>query len=252
MTMFTSLLITLASNEDNYIDEWIEYHLKVGFSKIVVGLNNWEYPSGGKYRGDERVVFTNYDGIWNPHFIQAKFYTEIKDGIGKSYDFVGAWDVDEFLVMSANYSFQTFLSSIVEIPSTFIYWRIFGDNGLVSKPSDGDYSVLKRFTRCARLTAKNGKSIISNYANGSYLQWWNPHLTSMKATNVIVKNPTTYAELYHYRNKTIEERNYRDGLKFENGDFVYTPDGEFGRLLFEKYNKNEVENTTAKDFLYGE
>lgn len=248
--MFTAMLITLACNEDNYIDEWIAYHLKVGFSKIVVGLNNWEYPSFGKYREDDRVVFSHFDGIWNPHFIQAKFYTDVKDGIGKSYDFVGAWDVDEFLVVSN--SFQTFLSSIVENPSTLIHWRTFGDNGLVSEPDDGDYSVLKRFTRCAKSPEKNGKSIVSNLSDGKYLQWWNPHFTSMKATNVIVRFSTVNAELYHYRNKTIVERNQRDGLKFENGDLVYNPEGALGKSLFERYNKNEVENTKAKDFLYGE
>lgn len=29
-------LVCIAKNEDNYIDEWIEYHLMLGFDRIFV------------------------------------------------------------------------------------------------------------------------------------------------------------------------------------------------------------------------
>lgn len=31
-----SAIVCIAKNEDHYIDEWIKYHLKLGFAKIFV------------------------------------------------------------------------------------------------------------------------------------------------------------------------------------------------------------------------
>jgi hypothetical protein len=44
----------IAKNEDNYIDEWIEYHLKLGIDDIHVHQNNWKY--NGKFLNNERVI----------------------------------------------------------------------------------------------------------------------------------------------------------------------------------------------------
>ena len=34
-------LVCIAKNEDDYIEEWVNYHLKLGFSKIFIYENNW-------------------------------------------------------------------------------------------------------------------------------------------------------------------------------------------------------------------
>ena len=36
-------LVCIAKEEDNYIDEWIKYHLKLGFNDIFVYQNDWRY-----------------------------------------------------------------------------------------------------------------------------------------------------------------------------------------------------------------
>lgn len=33
---FKSILCCIAKNEDNYINEWVEYHLKLGFDRVVI------------------------------------------------------------------------------------------------------------------------------------------------------------------------------------------------------------------------
>ena len=36
-------LVCIAKNEDLYIDEWIDYHFKLGFDEIFVYQNNWRF-----------------------------------------------------------------------------------------------------------------------------------------------------------------------------------------------------------------
>ena len=40
---YTSAIICVAKDEDHYIDEWIEYHLKLGFDAIYIIQNQWKY-----------------------------------------------------------------------------------------------------------------------------------------------------------------------------------------------------------------
>ena len=37
-----SCIVAIARLESPYIIEWIEYHLKLGFDKIVIYDNNWD------------------------------------------------------------------------------------------------------------------------------------------------------------------------------------------------------------------
>ena len=41
-------LVCIAKNEDNYIEEWVLYHKKLGFDRIFIYENDWkcnlEYP----------------------------------------------------------------------------------------------------------------------------------------------------------------------------------------------------------------
>ena len=38
-------IVAIAKDEDPYIEEWIEYNLKCGFSKIYIYLNDWDYTT---------------------------------------------------------------------------------------------------------------------------------------------------------------------------------------------------------------
>lgn len=38
-------LVCIAKDEDLYIDEWIKYHLHIGFDKIYVYRNDWQYSN---------------------------------------------------------------------------------------------------------------------------------------------------------------------------------------------------------------
>jgi len=61
-----SAVLCIANNEDHYMDEWIQYHLTVGFSEVFVFQNNWRFPHG-PYE-DSRIHLVECDGplMMNP------------------------------------------------------------------------------------------------------------------------------------------------------------------------------------------
>ena len=54
-----SVICTVAKNEDNYIDEWLEYNLTLGFDKIHIYQNFWRYS--GKFKNDPRIELIDFD-----------------------------------------------------------------------------------------------------------------------------------------------------------------------------------------------
>ena len=52
-------LVTLAHKDDLYIQEWIEYNLKLGFDDIFIYQNNWKWDG---YKPNDKVHIYDYDG----------------------------------------------------------------------------------------------------------------------------------------------------------------------------------------------
>lgn len=83
-------LICIAKNEDNYILEWINYHLKLGFDDIFIYANDWQYAINNakvklyQIQGNQQQV-----NAYN-HFLKHNNY---------NYDWAAFLDVDEFLVL---------------------------------------------------------------------------------------------------------------------------------------------------------
>ena len=52
-------LVCFAKNEDLYLQEWIDYHIKLGFDDIHVFQNDWRFKDP---KPNEKVYFHEYDG----------------------------------------------------------------------------------------------------------------------------------------------------------------------------------------------
>ena len=53
-------LVCIAKNEDHYIDEWIEYYLKLGIDHIFIYQNDWRYKKTTKYI--DKLTLIEFDG----------------------------------------------------------------------------------------------------------------------------------------------------------------------------------------------
>ena len=255
-------LVCISKNEENYLREWIEYHLRLGFSEIFIYQNNWRYPL--EPLDDPRVHMLVMDGIT----MQNKCYDSFIQENSTYFDFAAFIDVDEFLVPTTGESLERILEDYVNEDCIYINWRIFGDNGH-KFVENGDYSCIKRFTKCAVNLHRLGKNILNFRKNGNRYSFYNPHIALIDKKTCICSDSNQEfhtqniwdhipesgqrLELFHFKNKTLPElinRKYLMGdAVFERGNPVYM---NLSSLLkdFEEMNHNELENKILLEMMY--
>lgn len=235
-------LVCIAKNEDNYIEEWIQYHLYLGFDHIFIYENDWRCNIDSSL-----VTKIPFDGLG----MQENAYNHFLKYYNNEYDWVAFFDVDEFLVLKKQDDVKIFLQDYNDYNGVAINWYIFGDNNL-NEPNES-YSVLERFTKRGRLMDNHVKCIVKTNINDSY-NIHNFRKTSVVNTNkdVIVgpfnksKNDDI-AQINHYFTKTIKEWEQkktrgRAPHRKENKMWFRT-DADF-----HQHNFNEVEDLHALNF----
>lgn len=137
--MLKVALIAIAKNEDEYIKEWLDYHLNLGFDTIIVADNDDELVLSG-YSSD-RIVIEDFTGVKG---VQPKAYSSMFKRYRKQYDWIFFCDIDEFLVIEDGRDVKTFLSSYPEAEVVRLCCKHFTDNDDIDV-LDGNYNVFDRF-----------------------------------------------------------------------------------------------------------
>lgn len=245
--------ICIAKDEDDYIEEWIKYHLKLGFDDIFIYENNWRHSFQAQYKN---VHFIAYDGV----VMQLKAYNSFIQVFGNSFDWAAFIDVDEFVVNTTKVPFKHIIESKT-CPQLALNWRIMGSNNLHEDDTQ-DKSVLNRFI-------KGGKSLnrhVKQFVNLKYFRdnkqpypiFINPHCTNKESTSMLgIKffGPWQDAnlnfvmhdlELYHYAVKTPEELHKK--VMRGRADTVQNRIAE-EQSYFKEHDQNDIELTYARDFM---
>lgn len=91
----------IAKCENNYLKEWVDYHLAIGFSHIFIYDNNDLIG--------ERIepLFSNYNNVtvincYGELSYQNKAYLSFYNSYGKQFDWIAFIDIDEFITFSDN------------------------------------------------------------------------------------------------------------------------------------------------------
>ena len=251
-----SAIVCIAKNEDHYINEWIKYHLKLGFAKIFVYQNNWRY-SGDKQQYNDTVEWIEFDG----DYMQLKAYNDFIDNRREDFDFASFNDVDEFICLKKHANINDFLSNYTDVYGIGLSWRMFGDNGL-TEPINNNYSTIDRFTRCGKKLNKHIKTILNLKMSQNMFHFVNPHfIDAALKFNVIldvdkkhfINGPfdfqasTEIAQINHYYCKTKAEF----AQKIANGR-ADAPNGGKDCMRtfahFDEANQNDIEDLTIKNF----
>lgn len=253
-------LVCIAKNEDNYIDEWIEYHIKLGFSKIFIYQNDWRYK--GKYINNDCICLIEYDGQQK----QLNSYNDFITNNYNNFDWAGFLDIDEFVVLKQDSSISEFLAKYIDYYSVGLNWSVFGSNGL---QFNGDYLCVKRFTKCKKRLDKEVKCFINfNKAKDTLHFFDSPHNVSQinKTISVdkshFINGPFSYngrdnrdiAYVNHYYTKTKEEWDQKMARGWPEETAHILPPNHKVVLFHTKNTKtyNEYEDLTAYNFLYKE
>jgi hypothetical protein len=235
------VLVCIAKEEDNYIKEWVDYHLKLGFHKIFIYENNWrcaiefdpnfvvKIPFDG-----EKKQLTAYQNFINHHRVH--------------YDWAAFFDVDEFLVLKKHKSILDLIIEFKDENYLAVNWVFFGDNNL-NRVENGNYSVLSRFTKRQIGVNKHIKSIMNlknkfSFADPHHVgkfKWVDP--SGNRNSGPFNENGNDHVlQLNHYFTKTKDEFK----LKSKRG----SADVGHGKSieLFDHHNINEIEDFTALNF----
>lgn len=217
--MIKSAICAIARNEEDYLSEWITYHLNLGFEHIFLYDNN-DPDNNNILRlyieqpWREQVTLVNYRG---KTAAQLESYNECFTTIRKDFDWIAFIDVDEFITFGTecpHTNINKYLEEIKDFDVIFINWMYYGDNEKVHFEKE---DVIKRFPLpipdCE--INRHVKSIIKTSANINFVR--NPHCPDGEVlicddcqkplpNSEPFKEPS-FKRLYirHYGTKTIEE-----------------------------------------------
>jgi len=242
-----TVICAIAKFENDYIQEWVDYHLGLGFSQIYIYDNNdidgeriSDVLDEEIYKG--KVFVLNVRGQKQ---MQKKVYNEFYHN--NNFDWCGFIDIDEFITFNPKSGFNNindFLATVTDFDSVHINWLCYGDNGKIRKQKG---NVIDRFPKSKKplnftYTYKfpennHIKSIIRKELN---INWdTNPHTPEGDykicdekgnlCSNLPFKN-FTYDVIFlrHYCTKTIEE--YMDKILRQCADCNHTQFYSFGKF----------------------
>ena len=255
------LVCTCAKNENNYIVEWIEHYLKLGFDKIIICDNNDDDSLESvisEYTNRGVVEIFNCRGFGS---FQVQFYSMFcTEG---NYKWCAYFDCDEFLELGVYSNIKDYLATKQNDICISFNWMTYGSGGQYHMKEGGvqerfkyPISPISLFTEnCFIKSIVKGGDTFKNgcWFNGSHI----PTTEPMYWHNVggYVQNNTTshmyfvpkYKEGYikHYYTKSFEEwmnkasRGWPDGtdtLKAKNyfvcRDWANLPLEQMGMGLF--------------------
>ena len=222
----------MGKKENLYLNEFVEYYLKLGISHIFIyddNPPNYENMSDildNKYKQNVTIYKNNS----NPFMYQSKIFNDCYEKNKLIYDWFLMVDMDEFLYLVEDNSLPQYLSNKIFDKCDFIKfnWAISTDNNLVHYDNR---TLFKRF-KPPYLKEKFVKTIIRD--NISNLKYWvhSPYISTLRnigcsnngeqifenKVNIESVKPINMdkAFLIHYRFKSTEElinkykRGYRD------------------------------------------
>lgn len=140
-TNMKAIICTCIKDECDYLAEWIEYHLALGFEHIFlfedVGSKS-HAEIVDKY--DRVTMFPISVAIGEPEHrerIQMKAYTYSIKKFKDDYDWAAFIDADEFIEFEDGYSLDRLLGEYAEYMGIMLSWRLYGANGRVKRPKGG-------------------------------------------------------------------------------------------------------------------
>lgn len=204
-------IIAVAKNEELYIKEWLDYHLKIGFDAVILADNDDEMVLSGY--SSENVFIEDYLGEKR---VQSVAYTELYQKYRKDFDWIAFFDIDEFLVLDGFSNVKEFLSEYTA-DEVRLNEKHFTDNDMLDVVY-GNYNVFDRFLYEADTPDLNRylKTFVNTrveakkvYGHGIYdhtlyaVDVLNNQIEadSLKSKNILLVK----AWFNHYRTKTIGE-----------------------------------------------
>jgi hypothetical protein len=217
-----------------YLEEWVDYHLSIGFSTIYIMDNSdtFETKEWAESRNPDQVVTTHVPG----EAMQLQAYKQCASMIVQKeqqqynlHDWIAFIDIDEFIVLNKHSTILELLHDVVGEQAGGLalnHVQFEFHNQTTYQP----FPVTKRFQ--SRLSKPS--DFVKVIARTKFIQEPNVHFMKYKNRNTrtvdtrgfkvgyhygLVKNGVTdVASIYHYKTKSLEE--YRS--RCQRGDVYFS------------------------------
>ena len=211
----TVALCLVQKGDMRYVDEWVDYHLALGFDTIYMMDNTEDFelqPWHQGRRDEYRIRVTHVPG----NRIQNHAYRLCADQVERdNHTWVSFLDVDEFFVLKQHDSILNFACEYVQHGHVGVNWMVFGTSGHVTVD---ERPVTQKFQCRYEGSDENDyiKSILRVEDLGSE-PIYDPHIfprrkgTELTHTNGVVfdqsrhQGPYDVAAIYHFFYKSKEE-----------------------------------------------
>ena len=142
-------IFTNIKNENRYLEEWINWHIKLGFNKFIL-FEDYDSVSHldiiNKYANIINIDF--YDYVLKKDSIEFKDITCFKY-ILENYnniDWIIKLDPDEYISLPNEMTIDDLLYNVREnINQITIDWKIYNANGFINCPYGGKYSLVNTY-----------------------------------------------------------------------------------------------------------
>lgn len=241
---YTAVICAIALNEEKYIDEWIKYHIALGFQHIYIYDNSIDYSLKSKESSIVTVI----------HFPGPQRQLEAYDIFVTSYKSKHKWaafmDCDEFIVLKKHKNIIDFLNEYDEFSGVGLNWLFFGT---ANQLSYRDEPVTKRFQLCSTGLDSQIKCIVKI---SNIYKYTTPHSPILE--NGIICNTnrnkiesdfntdlnSNIAYIHHYYTKSEQE--FRE--KIERGRADIPKKRSLDELVDIHQKNNDIQNSDAWDF----
>lgn len=124
-------ICAIAKNENAYINEWVSYHLDLGFDKIYLYDNNDDStPFVGDFIDRKDAVVIKKWKDYNRYADQITAYNDFIEHDARKYDWCAFIDIDEFICLNVP-TITDFLDDAPIDSNVVLNWRVYGDCGVI-------------------------------------------------------------------------------------------------------------------------
>jgi hypothetical protein len=251
------VIVCIAKQELDYIEEFVRYHLALGFKTIYI-YDNEDIPTYeaflDNYKDNIKVIHLPHNNysvgvqyIALGHFINTYLFTT-------DITHVAHIDIDEFIILKKHENITEFINEYIvgDCQAIGMNWRFFGSSGKLEK-TDEPNTI--RFTMCEE---KGNKHIKTLFKKDYFLYFGTVHEAyfsngyTKSTSGHIIHGPFndnidfSVIQLNHYKCKTLPE--FKHVRSRGRADIASYVNNENVDSDFKLFDINEIEDLTAYNF----
>ena len=141
-------ICAIIKDEQRYLEEWINHHLKLGFDDIYL-YEDFNSTSHQDICSRYEHVFLNSINNFlktniNDYKRQIKTYRYFIKLFKEKYDWVTFIDIDEYINTEDGINLKSILTSFEQFDGLFIFWKMYNANNLIEPPCD--FKIVNNYT----------------------------------------------------------------------------------------------------------